>query len=193
LISQLKRGLLLIPFLILSLNASFIIQNDNILNQKSTDKLNEILTELKTKTDVSIYLIAKESLDGENITTYSKNIAKEFTDKSYVLLTFAKYDHKIDIISSDNLRDKFDEDDILNNYVIPLFISKDKVDAKYGAGIFNGLAELAEQVAKGYNITLKSAIGSDSKGVYDYTIYLIWFMIASFIGTIVYIFITRKG
>ena len=181
------RGIFIISLTFSSLSASFVLENDGFLPLKSVDKINEMANELKVKTNVSVYLIAKKSIDNQNIKDYELKIAKTLS-KPYVLLTFTQDEKKIDIISSEELSDKFDKDEILNEYIIPILISKDKVPSKYGAALFNGYTELIDELANDYDITLETAIDSSGRIVYYIVKYVFWAMMIGFFIAFLFVF-----
>lgn len=181
------RGIFIISLIFSSIHASFILENDDLLPQKSIDKMNEMANELKDKTGISVYAIAKKSLDEKSILEYGEEYSKKLTG-TYALFIFAESEKKVNILSSTDLNSKFDEDEILDDYVIPILVSKDKTHLKYTAAIFNGYAELTDQLAKSNNLTLKSSIGDSGKEVYNIVNYVFWTMIFSFILIFIYVF-----
>lgn len=153
--------------------------------------MDEIYSELREKTDVKIYVALVETLENQkSIREYGEQISKDI-ESPFIILTFAKIQKKVDIVNSKELNSKFDRDEILNDFIIPIFTSKGG-DKKFGAGIFNGYAEIADQIATSYNIELKSSIGSEGKNSYDIIMLFVWFMLLSFIGTFFYIYFKRN-
>lgn len=171
-----KVGLLapifLIFFFFSSLNASFILKNDDILPQKTVNKIEEMGKELYEKTGVSVYLAAVKSLNDKNILEFEKNLSKNLK-KPFILLTISINDKKIDIINSPELDNKFDKAQVLSPWpwsgsILPLLTTRSKnPKATIEAALLNGYADIVEQVANSYNVTLKSAIGSQNKVVFD--------------------------
>lgn len=181
------RGIFIISLTFSSLLASFVLENNDFLPLKSVDKINEMANELKVKTGVSVYLIAKKSINSQKIKDYELEVAKTLSEP-YVLLTFAYDEKKIDIISSEELSDKFNKDEILDEYIIPILISKDKVPSKYGAALFNGYAEIIDDLADNYDITLENSIDSSGKILFDVVRYIFWAMMIGFFIAFLYIF-----
>ncbi len=153
--------------------------------------MNEMASELKDKTGISAFVLVKKTLNEKSIKDYEKEYSKNFTTP-YVLFTFAESEQKIDIINSPELSDKFDKNEVLDDYVIPILIAKDKTNLKYVAAVFNGYAELIDQIAKSYNITLNSSIGSTGKTTYNIVNYLFWAMMFSFVLIFFYVLKRKK-
>jgi len=187
-LGRLFKGALLLFLFTTAAFSSFVLENDEILTTKAIEKIDEISNELKSKTGISAYVIAKKDLDGKKIREYSENITKNLNG-NFALFIFALNEKKVNIYS--NIDSKFDKDDILDNYVIPILVSKDKQIQKYPAAVFNGFAELSEQIAQSFNVELSSSIGSEGKNAYDIVVYIIYFMIATFFATFIYIFLRR--
>ncbi len=156
-----------------SADAKFV-HNENIINEKTVLKLEEIADELDKKTGVHLHLYAVQSINGEKISQYSKKLAKQFKEP-YIILIFSKKEKKVDIISSKEESKKFDKEEVLSPYsgtIIPILVTKTKssikVDDKESAALLNGYADIAEQVAKYHNIELKSGIGSTNRDIINY-------------------------
>lgn len=138
--------------------------NEKIIMESANIKINDIVTELYTKTNVSIVVHLKEKLPDGNILNYEKNISSTL-QKPYVLIVFAGKEQKVDILVSDDLKNVIDKNKILNSYVIPILGAEDKnsLEARYSAAMLNGIAEIADEIAESKGIKLNSSIGSESK------------------------------
>lgn len=167
-----------------SANASYVIRNDSILNEKVSQKIEEMGAELFKKTNISVYVAAVNSLDGVHITEYEKEISQNFKEP-FALLTLSKNEHKVDIIHSTDLEKKFDKEAILSPYpwsgtIIPL-LSVKKDNDKYNAALLNGYADLAERIAKSSNVQLESGLGNTNRdilfvvkmGIYGFLLFII--------------------
>lgn len=175
-------------FLTTNVNAKFI-HDENIINQKTVLKLQEMALELKQKTDISLYLYILNDINSENITQYSKKLTKKL-DKPYIAMVFAKKEKKIEIVCSKEQCKKFDKEQVLSpvgGSIIPILVTKVKtsikVDDTISAALLNGYADIAEQVASYHNIELDSAIGNTNRNIVGfiraifYLIILIFFII----------------
>ncbi len=155
--------------------ANFIYKNENIISSKAVPKIEEMGSELFQKTGVKVYLIALQSLDGKKIKDYEREISKNF-NPPFVLLCFALKDRQVDIFSSEDIKDKFDKEGILSPFtgsIIPLLVAPTKKDAanendKYTVALFNGYADIIEQIANSYGVELVSAIGNTNRDMYHF-------------------------
>jgi hypothetical protein len=183
-----KLGALALFFLYIYASENFVLKNEKILPRKTTDKINEIANELFAKTGIRLYIAAVNKMPTKKIVEYEKILSKELTP-SFVLLTFAQKDHKVDIYyEPKSLETQFDKEQVLSPYpwsgtIIPLLESHSKnKKAAVEAALLNGFADIAEQIAKSNNIVLNSGFGNTNKNIY---IGLKVF----FYGTLIFIFI----
>ncbi|WP_187647407.1 TPM domain-containing protein [Nitrosophilus labii] len=152
--------------------ASFVIKNDDLLPQKTVDKIDEMGKELQEKTGVSVYIAAVKDLNGIDIQQYEKSLSKSL-NKPFILLTIAVNDKKIDIINSKELDNRYDKEQILSPWpwrgtILPLLTAKTKdPKANIEAALLNGYADIVEQVANSYNVKLDSALGNQNRIVFD--------------------------
>ena len=176
-VNFLKVGVILSLLLFLCQNLSaqaFILNDDNLIDDRAKEKINQIGSEVKSKLGVNIYVYTKSTLGlDENIKTKEKiEIIKNFEnqllqtlEKPYVLLTLAVEETHINLLTSDDLKDKISKNEILDGYVVPLLASKDKntLFAKVSAATLNGYAAIADILAESQNVKLESSIGSGGK------------------------------
>jgi uncharacterized membrane protein YgcG len=169
-----------------AMSGDFVLGDKSLIHIKTLQKVNAIGTELRAKTNTSLYIsITNSSLDS-NIKEHSKKISQKinnFYKNKSILIAIALDIEKMDIISTSNVANLIDEDKILNTYVIPFFVGHDKnsIISKHSAGVLNGYSQLAEDIADNKNIILENAIYSESKDFFDVfriLIYLIFFVIA---------------
>lgn len=184
-------------FLSSNLFANFVVENSNVLPKKTCNKINEMGKELKEKTGVSVYLDIISDLNKTNIVDYEKKISKKLSHP-FVLLSISLKEKKIDIISSNKLKDKFDKEQILSplpwsGSILPLLTSKSKNEkAKIEAALLNGYADIVEQIASSYNVKLKSAIGNQNKIVYDIVKIIFYGIIVLIIFKMIYRRLRKK-
>ena len=210
-LSNLKKGLLAPTFLIIILlqnslfafNNPFILKGSEIINQKANYKMFEIGSEVKEKTNTSIYIYAVKSFNLDPKLTFKEKKEKISQIKqkiivdnnltgSYALIIYSDKDKYVTIENSKNLEGKIDKDNILDDYIIPLVASFDKNSklAKITAGLFNGYAEVADEVANAYNVKLEKNISSDNKTISDIWRPIMYFMVIS--GLIAYFIAIRR-
>ncbi|HRF56488.1 MAG TPA: TPM domain-containing protein [Campylobacterales bacterium] len=158
-----RRSLILLPLLASIALAKPEIINQNIIKKDAADKINQLSQELYSKTGVSIATHLIEQADG-GILEYEKNISSSLKTP-FALVVLSAKEQKVDMVVSDDLKSIVDKNNILNTYIIPLLAVQDKnsLEAKYSAAVLNGVAEIADEVAKSKNIELESSIGSGSR------------------------------
>lgn len=180
--------LTMLPMLVFA--KDFVIYDD-ILEEKTAQKIEEMGSELFAKSGVKVILIAKKSGEGENILTYEQNFAKNLT-APYALLTLFQDDQKVDVYHSAGLEKEFDRESLLSplpwkGTIIPLLTSKKK-EVSVGPALLNGYAELVEEIAAYRKIELESAIGSANKT----TINLVRILLYSFMAFVVVFIIYKR-
>jgi AAA+ ATPase superfamily predicted ATPase len=143
------------------------IINQNIIKQSAFDKISQITEELYSKTGVSIVAHFVEKVEN-GIPEYENNVTSNIS-RPYVFLIFVAKDEKVDMVISDELKSIVVKNDVLSPFpggpIIPILAAQDKngLDAKYSAAALNGVADIADSIAKSRNVILESNIGSDSK------------------------------
>jgi hypothetical protein len=176
-INFLKVGVIfsLLLFLCSNLSAQqHILNDDQLIDDRAKEKINQIGDEVKSKLGVNIYIYAKSNLGlDENIKTKDKidfirnneNQIISTLAKPYVLLSIAVEETHVNLLFSDELKSVLDKDDILDGYVVPLLASKDKntLFAKVSAATLNGYAAIGDIIAESKQIKLESSIGNAGK------------------------------
>ncbi len=167
----------LLLFFISPIQASkidFVLSSDGLIDPRAIEKINQIGSEVQTKTGTKIYVFAKNNYNISNNLTmeeklkmtkeYESNILKTLSG-SYVLLSISVEQTHVNLFTSPDLKETIDKNEVLNDYVIPLLASKDKnqIYAKVSAALFNGYAQIADEVAQSKNITLETGIESSGK------------------------------
>lgn len=158
----------------------YILNTGGLLDQRASEKINTIGSEVKAKINLQIYLDIKgdnginPELPREQRISMMKQKEAELVSsiqqdlngtKSYVILALALDQKYTNILLSDDLKEIIDKDSILDEYVIPLLATQDKntLNSKVSAATLNGYAQIADDLAKYKNITLESSIGSEGK------------------------------
>ena len=181
-------ALVLTLFFQTTLVAEYLYKDEVIFNPKFNAEVNKLGSELYEKTGISLNLIMlKELPDGVSMVQYEKELMKEFSEPT-ILLTFSEMDSQVDILAyPTSLYEYFDKKQILSpisspvqafviallNFdfsdmtsggtILPLLAQKAKkgeVLGKYSGSMFNGYADIAEQVAISKNVELENAVGN---------------------------------
>ena len=149
----------------LEANNNLILCNDNnIIKNKAIDEIKKIGSEVKEKTGIAIYLCVKESINNQKIKAFEKKLALKLKNP-YILLTLAKDEQKVDIITSPKTAKMVDTDEILSPFsgtIIPILTSRKGVD-KYSAAILNGYADIADKIADKLGIKLQNSLGNTNR------------------------------
>ncbi|EDZ63316.1 hypothetical protein SMGD1_1518 [Sulfurimonas gotlandica GD1] len=181
-------ALVLTIFFQTSLTAEYLYKDEVIFNPAFNAEVNKLGSELYEKTGIAVRLVMlKELPHGTNIVQYEQELLKNFSTPT-ILLTFSEMDSKVDILAyPTSLYEYFDKKQILSpisspvqafviallNFdfsdmtsggtILPLLAGKAKkgeVLGKYSASMFNGYADIAEQIANSKGVVLENAVGS---------------------------------
>lgn len=206
-ISRGLAALILTLFFHTSLAAEYLYKDEVIFNPAFNVEVEKIGSELYQKTGISLRLLMlKELPDGMSIVKYEQELIKEFNEPT-ILLTFSEMNSKVDILASESsLYEYFDKRQVLSpisspvqafiiavatldfsdmssgGTILPLLSQKTKkgeVLGKYSGSMFNGYADIAEQIAESKNIVLENAVGNTNQNS-------ILFLKVLFYGTIIY-------
>ena len=198
------------------LSAQYLYKDEVIFNPAFNVEVEKLGSELYQKTGISLRLMMlKELPDGMNIVEYEKEVMKDFSEPT-ILLTFSEMNSKVDILASDpSLYEYFDKKQVLSpisspvqafiiavlsldfsdmtsgGTILPLLAQKAKkgeVLGKYSGSMFNGYADIAEQIADSKNIILENAVGNANKT----SILIIKILFYGFILYAIVLYIKRK-
>lgn len=182
-----RKFILIFIFLLsqsLALGANFVINNDEILSQKVSIKLNEIGSELYTKSGIN--LVVGVYKDGELEALFKE----QNLSSPYAFLLLIKDKKKVEIFADANTSKLFNKEQILSvnpesGTMIPILVSKNGKDV-YNAAILNGYADIAEQIASSLNLQLESSVGNSNKTTLNFLRFFIYGLVAFFIIVIFY-------
>ena len=182
-----RKFILIFIFLLsqsLALGANFVINNDEILSQKVSVKLNEIGSELYAKSGIN--LVVGVYKDGELEALFKE----QNLSSPYAFLLLIKAKKKVEIFADANTSKLFNKEQILSvnpesGTIIPILVSKNGKDV-YNAAILNGYADIAEQIASSLNFQLESSVGNSNKTTLNFLRFFIYGLVAFFIIVIFY-------
>ncbi|MCK9492150.1 MAG: 3-dehydroquinate dehydratase [Sulfurimonas sp.] len=181
-------ALTLIFFTSLLQSKEYLYKDEVIFNPAFNQEINKLGSELYEKTGISLKLVMLRELpNGKNIVEYEKELMQNFNEPT-ILLTFSELDMRVDILANPaSLYEYFDKKQVLSpissraqafvialinmdfsdmssgGTILPLLAQKAKdgeQKGKYSGSMFNGYADIAEQVAKSKNVVLENAVGS---------------------------------
>ena len=173
------------------ISAQYLYKDEVIFNPAFNVEVEKLGSELYQKTGISLKLMMlKELPNGMNIVEYEKEVMKDFSEPT-ILLTFSEMNSKVDILASEpSLYEYFNKKQILSpisspvqafiiavlsldfsdmtsgGTILPLLAQKaekGEVLGKYSGSMFNGYADIAEQIADSKNIILENAVGNANK------------------------------
>lgn len=199
-----------------ALIAQYLYKDEVIFNPAFNHSVDILGSELYEKTGISLKLIMlKELPNGMNIVEYEKELIKEF-DEPTILLTFSEMDSKVDILAyPSSLYKYFNKKQILSpisspvqafviailnmdfsdmtsgGTILPLLAQKAKkgeVKGKYSGSMFNGYADIAEQVAEAKGVKLDNAVGNAN----HISILVVKFIFYGVLLIALYMYIKRK-
>ncbi len=180
---KIYRGLLaLIAILSFSqsLQAKFIVVDEVVKIEAFNEQVEPMGEELSLKTGINLYMsLIKELEDNQSIIDYQKELIKTLKQPA-VLFSFVENNKQVQIYADDkSLYETFDKDQIMdplaiwpffNGRVIPVIAAKAPKEVapkdKYAVAMFNGYAEISEQIAESKGVVLDTAIGDANKNVY---------------------------
>ncbi len=182
-----RKFILIFIFLLsqsLALGTNFVINNDEILSQKVSVKLNEIGSELYAKSGIN--LVVGVYKDGELEALFKE----QNLSLPYAFLLLIKDKKKVEIFADANTSKLFNKEQILSvnpesGTIIPILVSKNGKDV-YNAAILNGYADIAEQIASNLNFQLESSVGNSNKTTLNFLRFFIYGLVAFFIIVIFY-------
>jgi len=166
----------------------YLYKDEVIFNPAFNQEVNKLGSELYEKTGISLKLIMLRELPKDkSIVEYEKEIMQSFSEPT-ILLTFSELDTRVDILAKPaSLYEYFNKKQVLSpisspvqafvvallnmdfsdmssgGTILPLLAQKAKdgeQKGKYSGSMFNGYADIAEQVAKSKNVVLENAVGS---------------------------------
>jgi len=155
---------LLSVFTTLHANASLVVCNDGLVNDRAIGEIKKIGKEIREKTGISIYLCVKKSINNQKIKIFENKLSKKLK-KPFILLAMAANEQKVDILTSSQTHNLIDINDILSPFsgtIIPILTER-KGEDKYSAAMLNGYADIADRVAKKTGIKLNSSIGNTNR------------------------------
>ena len=182
-----RKFILIFIFLLsqsLALGANFVINNDEILSQKVSVKLNEIGSELYAKSGINLAVGIYK--DGELEALFKE----QNLSSPYAFLLLIKDKKKVEIFADSNTSKLFNKEQILSvnpesGTIIPILVSKNGKDV-YNAAILNGYADIAEQIASSLNLQLESSVGNSNKTTLNFLRFFIYGLVAFFVIVVFY-------
>jgi len=147
---------------------NFVLVNDGVMPPKEVDKIEQMGNELYEKTKVPVFVAAVGELNITRPVDLLNTIKKNHS--TYILLYFSVKPTAVNIFASEDAKKLIDIDQILSPLpwrgtirpvMSPAFSKSDSV--KQEVAIFNGYADIVDQVAESKGVKLTSSVGSESR------------------------------
>ena len=176
--------------------AKFIVVDEVVKIDGFNEQVEPMGKELSEKTGVNLYMsLVKDTENNQSIIEYQQALIKTLPEPA-VLFSFVENSKQVQIYAEDkSLYRLFDRDQIMdplaiwpffNGRVIPIIGAKapKEVDPKdkYAVAMYNGYAEISEQIAASKGVELSTAIGDTNKTVYKILITVLF--LVSFITVV---------
>jgi len=210
------HALILIVLFQTILSANYLYKDEVVFNPKFNAEIEKLGSELYLKTGISLKLLMlKELPENQTIANYEKELIQNFNEPT-ILLTFSEMDSKVDIMAQPtSLYEYFDKKQVLSpisshvqafvvallnmdfsdmasgGTIIPLLAQKSKKGeaiGKYSAAMFNGYADIAEQIAESKGVVLENAVGS----VNQHSIFAVKVLFYGIIVIAIFMYIKRR-
>lgn len=172
--------------------ANFILKDELGIHAEFHSQIETLGKELFEKTGISSYMIILKTTDEVSLSILGKDKLAELPENS-LILTFSELEKKVDIVASPEIYKLFDKEQILSPYpwtgtILPILGERIKKDPrhKYSVALFNGYADIVEQIAESKNIVLENAVGSSNKFVLNIIRAIFYGIIVFALGYIVY-------
>ncbi|WP_456380838.1 hypothetical protein [Hydrogenimonas sp.] len=152
----------------MSAQTKFILANDGIMPPKEVEKMEQMGSELYRKTRVPVFVAAVEELNASKPAKFLEPLKREYS--TYILLYFSVKPTAVNIFASEDAKNLIDIDQILSPLpwkgtikpvMSPAFSKSESV--KYEVALFNGYADIVDQVAESKGVNLTTSVGSGSK------------------------------
>ena len=174
------------------LSATFIIKDELGIHPEFHNQVDEMGAELLKKTGISPYILILKTTNGESLSKIGAEELAKLSPNS-LILTFTELEKKVDIVGNSEVLKLFDKEQVLSPYpwsgtILPILGEKIKKDIrhKYSVALFNGYADIVEQIAETKSVVLDSAVGSSNKVVINIIRAIFYGIIVFALGYIVY-------
>ncbi|EJF06597.1 hypothetical protein ThvES_00013270 [Thiovulum sp. ES] len=152
-----------------SLFGKYVLKDELFMHPEFINKIEVLGNEVEVKTGVAVYVLILKTTNGESLSIVGKDELAKLPENS-VILTFTETEQKVDIVAYDEVLELFDREQILSPYpwsgtILPILGEKIKSDLrnKYSVALFNGYADIVEQIASSKDVVLENGVGDANK------------------------------
>lgn len=173
----------------------FVLVNDGVMPPKEVEKIRQMGSELYEKTHVPVFVAVVEDLNKTRPIDLIEKVKKDYP--TYILLYFSLKPSAVNIFASEDAKRLVDIDQILSPLpwrgtirpvMSPAFSKSESV--KQEVAIFNGYADIVDQVAENKGVKLTTSVGSGSKTSFQ-IVRTIFYAILAFV-ILQFILVARK-
>ncbi len=176
--------------------AKYIVIDEVVKVDGFNEQIEPMGEELSAKTGINLYMsLVKETQSNQTIIEYQQALIKTLEEPA-VLFSFVENSKQVQIYAEDkSLYTLFDREEIMNplaiwpffnGRVIPIIGAKapKEIDPKdkYAVAMYNGYAEISEQIAEAKGVVLDTAVGDTNKNIYK--VIITFMFLLSFITVI---------
>lgn len=165
-------ALVLVSPVLLFAQINIVLNNDGIMPPKEVKKIEQMGIELYKKTKVPVFIAAVKELNTTKPIDLINSIKQNYS--TYILLYFSAKPTAVNIFASEDAQKLIDIDQILSPLpwrgtirpvMSPAFSKNENV--KLEVALFNGYADIVDQVADSKGIELTSSVGSESRSSFQ--------------------------
>lgn len=172
----------------------YVLENQNQLIDKTVGFIEILSSEVYEKTGVSLYVVALENLGSKNLQEKQQFFIRNLKNP-YVLLFFAQFEKKINIIASADAEKMFDKKEVYWDYIVSLIPKKDDelTPQNISAFLLNGFVDIADRIAEYHDVELEHSFPKQNKGVQIAVRTLLYVMLFVLLLLFVFVYLRRRG
>lgn len=169
-----------------------VLDND-LLIPKTVGKIELIGQELRQKTGINTYVVAKSDLEGSDYAAFRASLEKSIED-SHVVVVFILAQKKIDLFSSADLETSFEKNTVFWDYMMDIMPKKEKdlTPQRISAVVLSGYDAMTTQLAQSRGVSLASSLPKDDAGTHTMVRMAMIAMLVILIGVLFYSWRRRK-
>lgn len=171
----------------------YVLENQNQLIDKTVSFVEILSDEVYEKTGVSLYVVALKDLGSKNLQEQEQFFIQNLKFP-YVLLFFAQFEKKINIVTSAEAEKMFDKKEVYWDYIVPLIPKKDAelTPQNISAFLLNGFVDIADRIAEYHGVELEHSFPKQNKGVQIAVRTLLYVMLFVILLLFVFVYLRRK-
>ncbi len=148
---------------------AFVLKDELGIHPAFHQQVNVLGEELHSRVGVDAYILILKTTDGESLSLVGKRELEKLPSNS-LILTFTETEQKVDIVAYPEVLKLFDKEQVLSPFpwsgtILPILGERIKKDVreKYSVALFNGYADIVEQIAESRGVELENSVGNANK------------------------------